>query len=420
MLGLKRGTVELLPHNPLWIKKAKETITELKGVLGDSAVDIQHVGSTSVPSIKAKPIIDIVVGVKSLDCILKFKSHLSKKGYVHREKNDNEHQRFFIKENPIKNIVTHHIYMVIFESRQWQDYIGFRNYLINDTEAALVYEGVKCELAKEYEGNRDLYTKCKNPFISTALRKAQVYYFFGKTVSVAIDRPIGSIHPKRGFAYPINYGYIEGVIAPDGEELDVYVLDVNEPCDVIDARVTAIINRNDDVEDKLVAAPKGVIYNQAKIAELTHFQEKYYSTKVTSMKQKSCGAVIYRKNNNNVEFLLLFQRNSQTWSFPKGHIEAFEMDKQAALREIQEETGLTVSLLDEFKESLFYPISDLIQKEVVLFLATSNQKVNISKDEIEKYAWVDKKTALSMLMHEDYEKILAKANDYILRGCFDN
>ncbi|MDD3765898.1 MAG: GrpB family protein [Eubacteriales bacterium] len=418
MLELKQEQQCLLPHNPIWKEKAKETAAQLWEILKGCAIDIQHIGSTSVSSVKAKSIIDIAVGIKSFEQVLSLKHRLEEKGFMHQRENDSHRQLFFIK-NSDKDAFACHIHMLIFESKKWRDFIGFRNYLNNDTEAAFVYEKIKSDLTKTYENKIDLYAQSKNPFILTAVRKAQAYYFLGKTVRVTVDRPIGSLHPKRGFAYPINYGYIEGVIAPDGEEMDVYILDEDKPCAAVDAKVTAIINRADDVEDKLVATTKDIIRNQAEIAELTHFQEKYYNTKVTSMSQKSCGVIVFRKNEQGIEFLLLFQKNSQTWSFPKGHIEAFETDEQAALRETKEETGLLVNLFDGFCERLFYPISDLIQKEVVLFLAKCTGKVTIDKTEIEKYAWVDKKTATRLLLHKEYENILAKACDFITsKGCF--
>lgn len=87
------------------------------------------------------------------------------------------------------------------------------------------YEALKLHLMTEYKNDRLAYTNGKAEFITHALRKAQVWSFLGKAVTVTIDRPIGSVHPKHDdMIYPINYGYINGVIAPDGEELDVYIL----------------------------------------------------------------------------------------------------------------------------------------------------------------------------------------------------
>ncbi len=118
-------------------------------------------------------------------------------------------------------------------------------------------------------------------------RKELVRSYLGKTVTVKIDRPIGSIHPKHpDLIYPINYGYIPGVMGGDGEELDVYVLEVKEPISEFTGRIIGVIHREDDNEDKLVAAPEGVIFSQGEITEAVYFQEKYYTTK-TEMFEKN-------------------------------------------------------------------------------------------------------------------------------------
>lgn len=106
-------------------------------------------------------------------------------------------------------------------------------------------------------------------------RKALVKSYLGKTVKIEIDRPIGYIHRKENYSltYPINYGYIPGVIGGDGEELDVYLIGVNEPVSEYTARVIAIVHRRNDVEDKLVAAPEGMIFTKEEIKNHINFQE---------------------------------------------------------------------------------------------------------------------------------------------------
>ena len=103
----------------------------------------------------------------------------------------------------------------------------------------------------------------------------------GKNVRVVVDRPLGSYHPEhKNLYYSVNYGYIPGLIAPDGEEQDAYILGVNEPVSELSGRVIAIIKRLDDVEDKLVVAPEGVSFDREEIACLTDFQEKYFRTEI--------------------------------------------------------------------------------------------------------------------------------------------
>lgn len=111
-------------------------------------------------------------------------------------------------------------------------------------------------------------------------RVAVTHYFLGKTVDIKIDRPIGYIHKKadRTLIYPINYGYIEGVLGGDGEELDVYLLGVDTPVDEYRAKIIGIVVRRDDAEDKLVAAPEGRDYTADEIGEAVRFQEQFYDS----------------------------------------------------------------------------------------------------------------------------------------------
>lgn len=89
---------------------------------------------------------------------------------------------------------------------------------------------------------------------------------------------MGSRHPEHGFVYPVNYGYLPGVIAPDGDEQDVYILGVFEPVEVFEGECIAVIHRLDDREDKLVLAPTGVAYTDDQILAMVEFQERFYQS----------------------------------------------------------------------------------------------------------------------------------------------
>ena len=103
----------------------------------------------------------------------------------------------------------------------------------------------------------------------------------GDTVKVTVDRPLGSYHPKhKDIYYPINYGYIEGIIAPDGEEQDAYILGVNEPVKEFVGKIIAIIHREDDIEDKWVVAPENMTFTENEIRSLTDFQEQYFTISI--------------------------------------------------------------------------------------------------------------------------------------------
>ena len=101
--------------------------------------------------------------------------------------------------------------------------------------------------------------------------------FLNKIVTVKMDRPIGSHHPKRDFIYPINYGFIPDTISGDGEELDAYVVGPDVPLDEFTGLCVAIIHRTNDDDDKLIVVEPGKNIDDKTIDEITDFQEKYYN-----------------------------------------------------------------------------------------------------------------------------------------------
>lgn len=104
--------------------------------------------------------------------------------------------------------------------------------------------------------------------------------FLNKEVEVTIDRPLNSFHPKWKFKYPVNYGYLKNVLAPDGEELDVYILKVNHPLEKYIGKVVAIIHRLDDDDDKLIVIPDNEVITNEEIETLTNFQEQFFKHEI--------------------------------------------------------------------------------------------------------------------------------------------
>lgn len=218
------------------------------------------------------------------------------------------------------------------------------------------------------------------------IREHIIHDLMGKTVHVIIDRPIGYEH--HGIVYPVNYGYIPCIITGDGEPQDAYILGVTEPIAEFDGCVVGAIRRKNDVEDKLVVAPAGVVFHQGQIAEAVHFQEQFFETTVDSLFRKSCGVLPYRVNNAEKEFLLVYEHFSQCWSLPKGHMEAGEMEVQTALRELFEETGLTAELDTSKTATIEYPISPIARKQVIFFLGRVDGTPAPRLGEIENCRWV--------------------------------
>lgn len=113
--------------------------------------------------------------------------------------------------------------------------------------------------------------------------------FLGEMVTAYMDRPLGSRHPKHGFFYMLNYGCVPGTLAPDGDEVDVYVLGEFEPVTAFTGRCIAVIHRLDDDDDKLVLAPDGKNYTDEQISALTEFQERFFQSIILRAPLKTGG-----------------------------------------------------------------------------------------------------------------------------------
>lgn len=117
--------------------------------------------------------------------------------------------------------------------------------------------------------------------------------YLDQTVSVIMDRPLGSKHPKHGFTYPVNYGYVPNTISGDGEELDAYVLGIQIPKEKFTGKCVAIIHRTDDNDDKLVVVPEGVNLSDKEIEEAVQFQERWFHHIIIRMKTKDIQPILY-------------------------------------------------------------------------------------------------------------------------------
>ena len=104
--------------------------------------------------------------------------------------------------------------------------------------------------------------------------------YLNQSLTIHIDRPLGSRHPEHGFIYPLNYGYLPGVPSGDGEDLDAYLLGVFEPVSEYTGVCIAILHRLDDDDDKLIIAPPGITYTDEQVTALTEFQERFFTSEI--------------------------------------------------------------------------------------------------------------------------------------------
>jgi len=170
-IGLKKDTVRLEEHQKEWDIEGEKTCQKIRDILGDDIVDVQHVGSTSIRCICAKPIIDIAVAVRSFQDIMKHNEELSANGIVYR-KEDVPGQHLYRSGDLDNDIVTHFIHVVIYDSDAWHNYINFRDYMNAHEEDAKSYERLKIELCSKYPDDRDSYVKGKHELINILLDKA--------------------------------------------------------------------------------------------------------------------------------------------------------------------------------------------------------------------------------------------------------
>jgi inorganic pyrophosphatase len=132
----------------------------------------------------------------------------------------------------------------------------------------------KGEMVPTIELDRELYEE------ALKMKQRKSYQYIGQKVIAYIDRPLNTKHPKHGFLYPVNYGYIPNTVSGDGEELDCYILGVDEPLKTFEGDCIAVIHRTNDDDDKLVVVPEGSNCTDKEIRELTNFQEQYFESEI--------------------------------------------------------------------------------------------------------------------------------------------
>ena len=158
------ASVEIVSYDPSWPGRFDEETKELRRALAPWLVGpIEHIGSTAIPGLAAKPVIDIMAGVETLDASRPAIAALVDLGYCYAPYRENS-EHWFCKPSPAFR--THHLHLIPFESREWHDAIAFRDYLRAHSQIALEYEDLKRRLAQKYHFDREAYTEAKGPFIA--------------------------------------------------------------------------------------------------------------------------------------------------------------------------------------------------------------------------------------------------------------
>lgn len=192
------------------------------------------------------------------------------------------------------------------------------------------------------------------------------------------------------------YGELrEGVYSgyANGEGIDnmaCYIISKKEQNDFLKGKVIAVATLKGNVT-KLIVAPEGEYYYEPDIMEKLSLLRNVEVENISCLYEKSCGAIIlYKENEETYKVLLVRNHNGRNYSFPKGHIEKGENEKETAIREIKEETGLDVEIVDDFREVSDYTPFGKIKKRVVFFMAqTFSDQVKIQEEELDSFKWVD-------------------------------
>ena len=172
MIALVRKII-VIPHDENWqelFSLEKERLTEL---LGDHVLSIHHIGSTAIPNIKAKPIIDILVEVKNIEKMDEFNDPMIQEGYQPRGEHGIPRRRYFVKSKGV--IHTHHLHMFQTGNPEIERHLSFRDYLIAHPEEAQTYSNLKVELARKYPEDSPRYTTGKDEFIKKIDKKAKAW-----------------------------------------------------------------------------------------------------------------------------------------------------------------------------------------------------------------------------------------------------
>lgn len=229
----------------------------------------------------------------------------------------------------------------------------------------------------------------------------------GKIIDFVPERKNGTAHPKHtDMIYECDYGYAKGYIGGDGEPQDVYAL--NNASDKLE--IIAVIERLDDNETKWVGVEPGTVMYEPYIKEQTQFCEKYFKSVYHCLYEKTCGSVVFTRENG-VKKYLLIKNDSGHIGFPKGHIEYGENESQTAEREVFEETGITIKINPETRQEYTYTTLNKTIKNCVYFCNEfKTDNIKIQQEEISQSWLVPFDEAMLLLNFPQDRAVLEKAD----------
>ena len=236
----------------------------------------------------------------------------------------------------------------------------------------------------------------------------------GKYVRVRVVKPIGSTDRETGYTYPLNYGTVYNT-----ENQGAFIMGIHHPVSNFDGRVIAILSDKKNAKQIWIAAPKSTRFIINDIREYIDLEKDFPNYRIECLYESSCGAVVYRDVKGEIKYLLIKNRRSSHWGFPKGHIEQGETKRETAVREVLEETGIRIKLIDGFECVSKYKIQNKIEKNVTIFVGTTQDThTSIQTEEIEDYIWLSYDRALSLLKFENDKNIITSAHEFLNQNNF--
>ena len=171
MLGLRRYTVQLVEHHSEWSCMARSRCQFIRRICGEFVVDIQHIGSTSIPGLPAKPVLDIAIGVSDLMVIEDLKKKLESAGYIYRGVGSGSSGHVFVRESA-PDVRIEHLHVNLIGGPHWNSLIAFRDIMRESAAFREEYVALKRDLEHRFADDRKAYTQGKGEFIRRILREA--------------------------------------------------------------------------------------------------------------------------------------------------------------------------------------------------------------------------------------------------------
>ncbi len=242
------------------------------------------------------------------------------------------------------------------------------------------------------------------------------YVLLGNMINVQISREIFHAGSYCGRNYTVH----SGISSDEGNVLhNILIFSPDKPLHLTEVRVRVMAVTELGGRIYYICAQEENIIYEPLIREVLSGRGDFSPARITCLYEKSCGAVIFRRHSGNVEYLLIKNRKGNNWGFPKGHMEVNEDERQTAVREVREETGLNIQPLEGFRTVSEYHPKGRITKQVIFFVAEMpGEDIVIQKSEIERFIWADYSLAVKTFRFNNDKKVLSQARSWITENLY--